>query len=113
MPLDVVYKRIKMSAIIDHGNDGLIICFFEPIHVLLLVDPLHLGVLRVVDDQQHHLRLVNQYLQSLQAKLVRIVVNVKHILLVDRLFFGVQFLPLSLVQELNHVFGVYKTPKVK
>ena len=112
--LDVDEQARQVVAVIDHCCDRLVVCFFESEHVSFLVDPLQFRVLRVVNYQHHHLRLVYQNLQPLKAEFVRVVVNVKYILLVDGFFLIVQLLTLLLlVQKLNHVFGVYKRPKIE
>jgi len=76
MLLDVAQKRRQVVAIIDHRDYGFVIGLLEPIHILLLVNPLQLSVLSVVNYKHHHLRLIYQNLQSLQTKLIGVVIDI-------------------------------------
>lgn len=86
MLLDIAQERRQVVAIIDHSDYGFVIGLFEPIHILLLVNPLQFSVLGVVNYKHHHLRLIYQNLQSFQTKLIGVVINIEHILLVNSLF---------------------------
>ena len=113
MLLDVAQKRRQVVAIIDHRDYGFVVGLFEPIHILLLVNPLQLSVLGVVNYKHHHLGLIYQNLQSLQTKLIGVVINIEHILLVNRLFLSTKFLTSLLIKTLDHILRVNKRAEVK
>jgi hypothetical protein len=86
-----------MVAIIDHGDNGLIIRLFELLHIALLMDPLQPGVIDVINDEYHHLWFIYQNLQSLQGKLVGVIIDIQNVLLIHRLFLAAQVLALVFV----------------
>jgi hypothetical protein len=113
MLLDVAQERRQVVAIIDHRDYGFVVGLLEPIHILLLVNPLQLSVLGVVNYKHHHLGLIYQNLQSLQTKLIGVVINIEHILLVNRLFLSTKFLTSLLIKTLDHILRVNKRAEVK
>jgi hypothetical protein len=113
MLLDIAQERWQVITIIDHGDNGFVIGLFEPIHILLLVDSLEFGVLGIVDYKHHHLGLIYQNLQALQTKLVGVVIDIEHILLVNCLFLRTKFLSGLFIKTLDHILRVNKRAEVK
>ena len=81
---EVVFLR----AVVDHSLQSLVVRTFVNLHVALLVDPLELRELSVVNHEHHDAGLVYQNLESLEGKLVRVVVDIEHLLLVVGLLLG-------------------------